>query len=47
VAPAAPAPSPDAEASVGVLTWEGDAGDFAYLDPAWLRTVTRHNWKHR
>ena len=20
---------------------------FAYLDNAWLRTVTRHNWKHR
>ncbi len=33
--------------SVGVLTWDGGAGDFAYLDPAWLRTVTRHNWKHR
>jgi hypothetical protein len=35
------------EASVGVLTWDGSAGDFAYLDPAWLRTVTRHNWRHR
>jgi len=35
------------EGSVGVLTWDGAAGDFAYLDPAWLRTVTRHNWKHR
>src|SRR5262245_49339098 len=35
------------EGSVGVLTWNGGAGDFAYLDPAWLRTVTRHNWKHR
>jgi hypothetical protein len=35
------------EGSVGVLTWDGGAGDFAYLDPAWLRTVTRHNWKHR
>jgi hypothetical protein len=34
------------EGSVGVLTWDG-AGDFAYLDPDWLRTVTRHNWKHR
>src|SRR5205085_6631324 len=30
------------EGSVGVLTWNGGAGDFAYLDPAWLRTVTRH-----
>jgi predicted metal-dependent hydrolase len=35
------------EGSVGVLTWNDSAGDFAYLDPAWLRTVTRHNWKHR
>ena len=35
------------EGSVGVLTWEGGSGDFAYLDPAWLRTVSRHNWKHR
>jgi hypothetical protein len=35
------------EGSVGVLTWDGGAGEFAYLDPAWLRTVTRHNWKHR
>jgi hypothetical protein len=35
------------EGSVGVLTWDGGAGDFAYFDPAWLRTVTRHNWKHR
>jgi hypothetical protein len=35
------------EGSVGVLTWDGGAGHFAYLDPAWLRTVTRHNWKHR
>jgi hypothetical protein len=35
------------EGSVGVLTWDGGAGNFAYLDPAWLRTVTRHNWRHR
>jgi hypothetical protein len=35
------------EGSVGVLTWDSGAGDFAYLDPAWLRTVTRHNWRHR
>jgi hypothetical protein len=35
------------EGAVGVLTWDGGAGAFAYLDPAWLRTVTRHNWKHR
>jgi Icc-related predicted phosphoesterase len=35
------------EGSVGLLTWDGGAGDFSYLDPTWLRTVTRHNWKHR
>ena len=35
------------EGSVGVLTWDGGTGEFAYLDPAWLRTVTRHNWRHR
>ena len=35
------------EGTVGVLTWDGAGGDFAYLDPDWLRTVTRHNWKHR
>jgi hypothetical protein len=34
------------EGSVGVLRCEG-GGEFAYLDPAWLRTVTCHNWKHR
>jgi hypothetical protein len=33
--------------SVGLLTWDGDASRFEYLDPAWLRTFTRHNWKHR
>jgi hypothetical protein len=35
------------EGSVGVLTWDGGSGDFAYLDPAWLHTVTRSNWRHR
>jgi hypothetical protein len=33
--------------SVGVLRREGGAGSFEYLDPAWLRTFTRGNWKHR
>jgi hypothetical protein len=33
--------------SVGVLTWNGEAGSFAYLDDAWLRSFTRHNWRHR
>jgi hypothetical protein len=35
------------EGSVGVLTWDGGAGEFAYLDPDWLRTLTRHNWRYR
>jgi hypothetical protein len=35
------------EGSVGVLTWEGAAGSFTYLDPAWLRSFTRHNWRSR
>jgi hypothetical protein len=33
--------------SVGVLRWRPDGGRFEYLDAAWLRTVTRHNWMHR
>jgi hypothetical protein len=35
------------EASVGVLTWDGETGTFQYLDSAWLRTFTRQNWRHR
>ncbi len=35
------------EGSVGVLRWDGQAGSFAYLDPAWLRSFTRHNWRYR
>jgi hypothetical protein len=35
------------EGSVGVLRWSGRGGDFAYVDPEWLRTVTRDNWRHR
>lgn len=35
------------EGSVGMLTWADGKGEFVYLDPAWLRTVTRHNWRHR
>jgi hypothetical protein len=30
--------------SVGLLRWDGGGGTFAYLDPEWLRTFTRHNW---
>ncbi len=33
--------------SVGLLTWEEGSGSFEYLDDAWLRGFTRHNWKHR
>ena len=33
--------------SVGALTWDGEAGEFAFLNPDWLRTFTRHNWKWR
>jgi hypothetical protein len=33
--------------SVGVLRWDGTAGTFEYLSPEWLRTFTRHNWRHR
>jgi hypothetical protein len=35
------------EDSVGVLRWTDGAGTFEYLDPDWLRTFTRHNWRHR
>jgi hypothetical protein len=33
--------------SVGVLRWGEAEGRFEYVDPAWLRTCTRHNWRHR
>ena len=33
--------------SVGVLTWADGRGEFEYLDPAWLVTVTRFNWRWR
>jgi hypothetical protein len=33
--------------SVGVLCWNERDHSFAYLDPTWLRTFTRHNWLHR
>jgi hypothetical protein len=35
------------EGSVGVLRWAEGAGRFECLDPAWLRTFTRHNWNYR
>lgn len=35
------------EGSVGVLRWDGTSGSFAYVDPAWLRSFTRHNWRYR
>jgi hypothetical protein len=33
--------------SVGVLRWGEQGGRFEYVDPAWLGTFTRHNWRHR
>jgi hypothetical protein len=33
--------------SVGVLSWDGTAGQFEYVDLEWLKTFTRHNWKWR
>jgi len=33
--------------SVGVLRWGEGTGTFEYIEPAWLRTFTRHNWIHR
>jgi hypothetical protein len=35
------------EGSVGMLRWESGQGEFAYLPDDWLRTFTRHNWRHR
>jgi hypothetical protein len=35
------------EGSVGVLTWTGSTGSFEYVDPAWLRSFSRHGWRHR
>ncbi len=33
--------------SVGVLTWDGTRGRFAYVEEGWPRTFTRHNWQGR
>lgn len=33
--------------SVGVLRWGEQGGRFEYVDPAWLRGITRHNWPYR
>jgi hypothetical protein len=35
------------EGSVGVLRWSGAEAGFTYVDPDWLRTVTRDNWRYR
>jgi hypothetical protein len=35
------------EGSIGVLRWTGRDGAFEYVDASWLRTFTRHNWRHR
>ncbi len=33
--------------SVGVLRWADGRGEFEHLDPTWLKTFTRSNWKWR
>ncbi len=35
------------ENSVGLLRHDGEALTFDYLPPSWLRTFTRHTWRHR
>lgn len=35
------------EGCVGVLTWSSEVRQFEFVDPAWLKTFTRHNWKWR
>jgi hypothetical protein len=35
------------DGSVGVLRWGDGSGSFEYVESAWLRTFTRHNWLHR
>jgi Calcineurin-like phosphoesterase len=35
------------ERSVGVLRWGEAQKRFEYLEPKWLATFTRHNWKYR
>jgi hypothetical protein len=35
------------ERSVGVLRWQEGHAAFDYVDEAWLRGVTRHNWSTR
>ncbi len=35
------------DGSVGVLRWQDGGGRFDYLQPSWLRTFTRHNWRER
>lgn len=33
--------------SVGVLKWNEPTVEFEYVDPKWLATITRQNWKCR
>jgi hypothetical protein len=41
-------PGGTAEAGcAGVLTWHADSGAFEFIDSAWLKTFSRHNWKWR
>jgi len=38
---------PAEERSVGLLRWGKASAAFEYVEPAWLRTVTRNNWGTR
>jgi hypothetical protein len=31
----------------GVLRWQDGRGSFEYVEPKWLRSITRHNWATR
>lgn len=33
--------------SVGVIKWTENQCEFEYVDPRWLASFTRHNWKWR
>jgi hypothetical protein len=33
--------------SVGILTWDGEEGEFNFVDESFLNTFSRYNWKYR
>jgi hypothetical protein len=35
------------QGSVGVLRWRDGVGNFEYVEPSWLQTITRWNWTTR